>query len=131
MKLGEYLPEVPEMAKSMGKLGSQIDMFGDMMQLSKAAGDTGSGPTFGVDYIVNTYVRNQLAYRKQLIQDLQTVAYTAEELRAPILHITGEVFRRGIQFEPLVEDPDESQLDRLKEFMDDCNVFDPDRFGDR
>ena len=49
MKLGEYLPEVPEMAKSMGKLGSQIDMFGDMMELSKAAGDTGTGPTFGVD----------------------------------------------------------------------------------
>ena len=124
MKLGDYLPEVPEMAKSMGKLGSQIDMFGDMMELSKAAGDTGTGPTFGVDYIVNTYVRNQLAYRKQLIQDLQTVAYTAEELRAPILHITGEVFRRGIQFEPTVENPDDSQLDRIKEFLDDCNVFD-------
>jgi len=124
MKLGDYLPEVPEMAKSMGKLGSQINMFEDMIELNKAAGDTGSGPTFGVDYIVNTYVRNQLAYRKQLIQDLQTVAYTAEELRAPILHITGEVFRRGIQFEPLVEDPDESQLERIKEFMDDCNVFD-------
>ena len=124
MKLGEYLPEVPEMAKSMGKLGSQIDMFGDMMELSKAAGDTGSGPTFGVDYIVNTYVRNQLAYRKQLIQDLQTVAYTCEELRAPIMHITGEVFRRGIEFEPTKEDPDESQLDRIKSFLDDCNVFD-------
>ena len=123
MKLGDYLPEVPEMAKTMGQLGSQIDIFNDLM-LNKAAGDTGSGPTFGVDYIVNTYVRNQLAYRKQLIQDLQTVAYTAEELRAPILHITGEVFRRGIQFEPLVENPDESQLDRVKEFMDDCNVFD-------
>jgi len=124
MKLGEYLPEVPEMAKSMGKLGSQIDMFGDMMELSKAAGDTGTGPTFGVDYIVNTYVRNQLAYRKQLIQDLQTVAYTCEELRAPIMHITGEVFRRGIEFEPTKEDPDESQLDRIKSFLDDCNVFD-------
>ena len=124
MKLGDYLPEVPEMAKSMGKLGSQIDMFGDMMELSKAAGDTGSGPTFGVDYIVNTYVRNQLAYRKQLIQDLQTVAYTCEELRAPIMHITGEVFRRGIKFEPLVEEPDESQLERINEFLDDCNVFD-------
>ena len=124
MKLGDYLPEVPEMAKSMGKLGSQINMFEDMIELNKAAGDTGSGPTFGVDYIVNTYVRNQLAYRKQLIQDLQTVAYTAEELRAPILHITGEVFRRGIQFEPTKEDPDESQLERLKKFLDDCNVFD-------
>ena len=124
MKLGDYLPEVPEMAKSMGRLGSQIDMFGDMMELSKAAGDTGSGPTFGVDYIVNTYVRNQLAYRKQLIQDLQTVAYTCEELRAPIMHITGEVFRRGIEFEPTKEDPDESQLERIKSFLDDCNVFD-------
>jgi len=123
MKLGDYLPEVPEMAKTMGQLGSQIDIFNDVM-LNKAAGDTGSGPTFGVDYIVNTYVRNQLAYRKQLIQDLQTVAYTAEELRAPILHITGEVFRRGIQFEPTVENPDDSQLDRIKEFLDDCNVFD-------
>ena len=123
MKLGDYLPEVPEMAKQMGQLGSQMEIFNDLM-LNKAAGDTGSGPTFGVDYIVNTYVRNQLAYRKQLIQDLQPVAYTAEELRAPILHITGEVFRRGIQFEPTVENPDESQLNRLKEFMDDCNVFD-------
>ena len=123
MKLGDYLPEVPEMAKTMGKLGSQIDIFNDLL-LNKSAGETGSGPTFGVDYIVNTYVRNQLAYRKQLIQDLQTVAYTAEELRAPILHITGEVFRRGIQFDPLVENPDEKQLKRLKEFMDDCNVFD-------
>ena len=123
MKLGDYLPEVPEMAKQMGQLGSQMEIFNDLM-LNKAAGDTGSVPTFGVDYIVNTYVRNQLAYRKQLIQDLQTVAYTAEELRAPILHITGEVFRRGIQFEPTVENPDESQLNRLKEFMDDCNVFD-------
>ena len=123
MKIGDYLPEVPEMAKQMGQLGSQMEIFNDLI-LNKAAGDTGSGPTFGVDYIVNTYVRNQLAYRKQLIQDLQTVAYTAEELRAPILHITGEVFRRGIKFEPLVENPDESQLDRIKEFLDDCNVFD-------
>ena len=39
MKLGDYLPEVPEMAKTMGQLGSQIDIFNDMM-LNKAAGDT-------------------------------------------------------------------------------------------
>jgi len=123
MKLADYLPEVPKMAAQMGKLGSQIDIFNDLL-LNKSAGDTGSGPTFGVDYIVNTYVRNQLAYRKQLIQDLQTIAYTVEELRAPILHITGEVFRRGIKFEPIKENPDPKQLNRLKKFMDDCNLFD-------
>ncbi len=123
MKLGDYLPEVPEMAKQMGQLGSQMEIFNELM-LSKSAGDTGSGPTFGVDYIVNSYIRNQLAYRKQLVQDLQTIAYTCEELRAPIMHITGEVFRRGIKIEPIVTDPDKSQIKRLQSFMDDCNLFD-------
>jgi len=123
MKLGDYLPEVPEMAKQMGQLGSQMEIFNDLM-LSKSAGDTGSGPTFGVDYIVNSYIRNQLAYRKQLVQDLQTIAYTCEELRAPIMHITGEVFRRGIKIEPKVVDPDKSQIERLNKFLDDCNIFD-------
>ena len=123
MKLGDYLPEVPEMAKQMGQLGSQMEIFNDLM-LSKSAGDTGSGPTFGVDYIVNSYIRNQLAYRKQLVQDLQTIAYTCEELRAPIMHITGEVFRRGIKIEPKVVNPDKSQIKRLNQFLDDCNIFD-------
>ena len=123
MKLGDYLPEVPEMAKQMGQLGSQMEIFNDMM-LSKSAGETGSGPTFGVDYIVNSYIRNQLAYRKQLVQDLQTIAYTCEELRAPIMHITGEVFRRGIKIEPKVANPDASQIKRLSKFMKDCNLFD-------
>ena len=109
MKLGDYLPEVPEMANKMGQLGSQMEIFNDLM-LSKSAGETGSGPTFGVDYIVNSYIRNQLAYRKQLVQDLQTIAYTCEELRAPIMHITGEVFRRGIKIEPIVVNPDASQI---------------------
>ena len=58
MKLGDYLPEVPEMANKMGQLGSQMEIFNDLM-LSKSAGETGSGPHFGVDYIVNRYVRNQ------------------------------------------------------------------------
>ena len=123
MKLGDYLPEVPEMANKMGQLGSQMEIFNDLM-LSKSAGETGSGPTFGVDYIVNSYIRNQLAYRKQLVQDLQTIAYTCEELRAPIMHITGEVFRRGIKIEPIVVNPDASQIKRLQSFMDDCNLFD-------
>ena len=122
MKLGDYLPEVPEMAKQMGQLGSQMEIFNDLM-LSKSAGETGSGPTFGVDYIVNSYIRNQLAYRKQLVQDLQTIAYTCEELRAPIMHITGEVFRRGIKVEPTKVDPDSSQIKRLVKFMKNCNLF--------
>ena len=58
MKLSDYLPEVPAMAQQMVDFNSQINM----LQLMKAAGDTGSAPTIGLDHVVNTWVRHQMAY---------------------------------------------------------------------
>ena len=98
MKLSEYLPEVPQLAQQMTNLNSQIDM----LQLMKAAGDTGQAPTIGLDHVVNTWVRHQMAYRQQLVMDLQTVAMSVEEIRGPLNHITSEVFRRGLNFVPLI-----------------------------
>ena len=119
MKLSEYLPEVPQLAQQMTNLNSQIDM----LQLMKAAGDTGQAPTIGLDHVVNTWVRHQMAYRQQLVMDLQTVAMSVEEIRGPLNHITSEVFRRGLNFVPLNDDADEKQLDVFKSFMKNCNVF--------
>jgi len=65
-----------------------------------------------------------MAYRKQLVQDIQTIAMSAEEIRAPLHHITNEVFRRGIQLVPDTEKPNHSEVERLKTFIEDCNVFD-------
>ena len=90
MKLSDYLPEVPAMAQQMVDFNSQINM----LQLMKAAGDTGSAPTIGLDHVVNTWVRHQMAYRQQLVMDLQTIAMSVEEIRGPLNHITSEVFRR-------------------------------------
>ena len=120
MKLSEYLPEVPAYAKQLSALNEQINMF----QLSKASGDTGSAPTIGLDHVVNTWVRHQMAYRQQLVMDLQTICMTVEEIRSPLNHITSEVFRRGIQWKAKVENPDEEQKEVFEKFLKDCNVFD-------
>ena len=120
MKLSEYLPQVPQMQQQMADLNKQISLL-DVM---KSAGDTGSAPTVGLDQIVNTWVRHQMAYRQQLVQDLQTVVMSVEEIRGPLSHITGEVFRRGIEIIPTKENADKEQTVKLKNWLDDCNVFD-------
>ena len=121
MKLADYLPEVPKLAQTLINMNEQIN-FLDIMKAS--GGETGRAPTIGLDHVVNTWVRHQMAYRQQLVMDLQMLAYSIEEVRSPISHITGEVFRRGIEWVPLVEDPDPEQKERLVKFMDDCNIFD-------
>jgi len=120
MKLSSYLPEVPALAQQMSDLNGQINM----LQLMKASGDTGQAPTIGLDHVVNTWVRHQMAYRQQLVMDLQTIAMSVEEIRGPLNHITSEVFRRGFDWEPLNEDADSSELTNFKTFLKSCNVFD-------
>ena len=121
MKLGDYLPEVPKIAQQMSDLNSQINML-QMMQ--KATGDTGTAPTMGLDHVVNTWVRHQMAYRQQMVQDIQTIAYSVEEIRAPLNHITGEVFRRGLEWHATTENPAPEQKQRLAQYLADANVFD-------
>ena len=120
MKLSDYLPEVPAMAQQMVDFNSQINM----LQLMKAAGDTGSAPTIGLDHVVNTWVRHQMAYRQQLVMDFQTIAMSVEEIRGPLNHITSEVFRRGFDWKPKKDNADSKQLEVFQDFIKDCNVFD-------
>jgi len=120
MRLNNYLPETPSLMGKMEDLNAKLGF----LSLSKAEGDKGSSPTLGIDYLVNTYIKNQVQFRRQLMQDLQTIAFQVEELRGPVSHITGEVFRRGLTFEPTKADPDEEELNRIKKFLRDCNTFD-------
>jgi len=125
MKLGDYLPEVPEMAKSLGDIHNTLEW----LNLTKGYNDVGGSesgrtPTLGIETVVNGWIRNQMAYRKQLIQDIQTIAMQVEEIRAPLHHITNEVFRRGLKLIPDTENPDHDEVKRLRRYIDDCNVFD-------
>ena len=120
MKLSEYMPEMPGMAQQMIDMNEGLNFI----QLMKQQGDKGSAPSIGLDHIVNTWVRHQMAYRQQLVQDLQTISYSVAEIRTALGHITGEVFRRGMEVHPNKKDADRGQLKYFNEFLTDANVFD-------
>jgi hypothetical protein len=120
MKLSEYMPEMPGMAQQMIDMNEGLNII----QLMKQQGDTGSAPSIGLDHIVNTWVRHQMAYRQQLVQDLQTISFSVAEIRTALGHITGEVFRRGMEIHPTKKDADREQLEVFNEFLTDSNIFD-------
>ena len=120
MKLSEYMPEMPGMAQQMIDMNEGLNFI----QLMKQQGDTSSAPSIGLDHIVNTWVRHQMAYRQQLVQDLQTISYSVAEIRTALGHITGEVFRRGMEVHPTKKDADRGQLKYFNDFLTDANVFD-------
>jgi len=120
MKLSEYMPEIPGMAQQMLDFNEGLNFI----QLMKQQGDTGSAPSIGLDHIVNTWVRHQMAYRQQLVQDLQTIAFSVAEIRTALGHITSEVFRRGLDIQPNKEKADRDQLEVFNKFVLDANVFD-------
>ena len=114
------MPEMPGMAQQMMDMNEGLNFI----QLMKAQGDKGSAPSIGLDHIVNTWVRHQMAYRQQLVQDLQTISYSVAEIRTALGHITGEVFRRGMEIHPTKENADRDQLKYFNKFLTDANVFD-------
>jgi hypothetical protein len=120
MKLSEYMPEMPGMAQQMMDMNEGLNFI----QLMKQQGDKGSAPSIGLDHIVNTWVRHQMAYRQQLVQDLQTISYSVAEIRTALGHITGEVFRRGMEIHPKDEKADRGQLEYFNKFLTDANIFD-------
>ncbi len=119
-KLGDYLPEVPQLVNQMTEFNENLNL----LQLMKASNETSSAPTLGLDHVVNTWVRHQMAYRQQLVMDLQTITYSVAEIRSPLGHITSEVFRRGVKILPKVENPSIEEKERLEELILDCNIFD-------
>jgi len=125
MKLEDYLPEVPEMVKGLGDISNTLEWLNLTKGYNEVGGsESGRTPTLGIETVVNGWIRNQMAYRKQLIQDIQTIAMQVEEIRAPLHHITNEVFRRGLKLIPDTENPDHDEVERLRKYIDDCNVFD-------
>jgi len=126
MKLEDYLPEVPELVKGLGQINTTLDWLNLMKGGYNEVGGSESGrtPTLGIETVVNGWIRNQMAYRKQLVQDIQTIAMQVEEIRAPLHHITNEVFRRGLKLVPDTEKPNHEEIKRLSIYIDDCNVFD-------
>lgn len=121
MKISQFVPQASQQNSQLATLSTQI---GAMHTQKQVAEGEGSQPLqLGIESIVNSWIRNQMAYRTQLVGDLNKIATQVQEIRAPLQHITSEVFRRGIVWEPTVSKPDEHQLDEINKFMGDANRF--------
>ena len=127
MRLDEFVgpssPFVQKREAATSMLESLANFNENLIMKGADDREIGRSPEFGVDYIANSYIRNQLAYRRQLISDLQNISYTVEEIRAPIGHIINEVFRQGLSFSAITENPDKNQLDKIKKVMSHANQF--------
>jgi len=150
MKLGNFLQDYSVELQKREKLDGLLNLA-DF--LAKSNSETGRMQSIGIDTLVNSWVKQQLAYREQLTEDLMTIARSCSEIAAPLMHIRNEVFRKGMNFEPKfakkctecgteyenltiecekcgdegkLVDPDEEQLEVIKTFIDDCNIFDQD-----
>ena len=127
MRLDEFVgpssPFVQKREAATSMLESLANFNENLIMKGADDREIGRSPEFGVDYIANSYIPNQLAYRRQLISDLQNISYTVEEIRAPIGHIINEVFRQGLSFSAITENPDKKQLDKIKKVMSHANQF--------
>ena len=56
----------------------------------------GRTPSFGVDAIIQDWVRQQFIYRRSILQDLFVMSYQVTEVRSAILSIKRSVFRKGL-----------------------------------
>jgi len=100
LTLNDFAPEAGSLAQKEYDLSSLLNTVGQQALLNKS-GETYKNPTFGVDQVVNVWVQQQAAFRQHMIQDIQQIAQSVEEVRSPVNHIISEIFRRGVSWQPL------------------------------
>jgi hypothetical protein len=151
-KLNEFFPEQPAWVEKTQRLDQLINFASaaiDVQKSQNSGNETFRSPAFGIDNLAYLWSRQYTQNRAQMINDLFAIASTVAEIRAPVIHIRNEVFRRGIEwhakfsrkctkcnqiYQDEVEKctacgstelavPDPKQKERLAPFIDNCNVF--------
>ena len=101
LTLNDFAPEAASLASKEYELSSLLNTVGQQALINKSGdGETYRNPTFGVDQVVNVWVQQQAAFRQHMIQDIQQISQSVEEVRSPVNHIISEVFRRGVSWLP-------------------------------
>lgn len=102
MKLNEFLPDLAAQNQSLVKMNTAIQNVYDGGFASFAKGRMGGGmqtsspSPLGIEQLYFDWLRTAYAYRRQFIQDLYLLAYDVTEIRTPLLHLRGEIFRKGL-----------------------------------
>lgn len=158
MKLQEFVPDIANTEKQLIQSNTMLkDMYDGMgfkgFLKSSYGGNQGMKSAInymGIEQLYFDWLRTAYAYRRMFIQDLYLLAYDTTEIRTPLLHLKGEIFRKGLDEwhakfvtkcnncgKEYQEDkdkcdkcdgdsfskPDPEQLEVFDKFRKDCNIF--------
>ena len=97
-KLSDFFPEQPPWLEKQQRLDHLLSFASAALDIQKSQGETYKSPTFGIDNLAYLWSKQYTQNRAQMINDLFAIASTVAEIRAPVMHIRNEVFRRGIEW---------------------------------
>ncbi len=157
MKLGDFIPELAVEHKSLIQANTfmkQVSDSGFTNYLKSAhqkyPHNVSDVSQYGIEQLYFDWLRTAYSYRRMFIQDLYLLAFDVAEIRTPLLHLRGEIFRKGldeweplfavkcgecgIEYETQVEEcerchsknlvkPDSEQYKYFDEFKKNCNIY--------
>lgn len=156
MKLNEFLPDLAAQHQGLIKMNTAIQNvydggFSSFAKSRMGGGVQTSSPSpLGIEQLYFDWLRTAYAYRRQFIQDLYLLAYDVTEIRTPLLHLRGEIFRKGLdawipkfavkcgrcgeEYEEVkkkcarcgnkeMKKPDHKQVEYFDEIRKNCNIF--------
>lgn len=97
-RLIDFFPEQPSWLEKQRRLDGLMAFATAALDLQKSQGEKYQSPSFGIDNLAYLWSKQYTQNRAQMINDLFAIASTVAEIRAPVLHIRNEVFRRGIEW---------------------------------
>lgn len=154
-KLSDFLPDVVGKNASLTQGNQWLNKLYDMGFTGFLKAQYGSNITsavqhYGIEQLYFDWLRQAYSYRRMFIQDLYLLAYDSSEIRAPLLQLKKEIFRKGFEdwhpkFEVKCEQcgiefqsredakehedhglrlPDVSQIEEFdKKWRHNCNIF--------
>jgi len=156
MQLNDFLPDIANQNKSLVLANTFLQKakesgFTDFIKSAYGGSNRLSEVShYGIEQLYFDWLRTAYSYRRMFIQDLYLLAFDIAEVRTPLLHLKGEIFRKGIdewepvfavkcqqcgkEFQEEVEScdqcnsqnlikPDTEQYKYFDEFRRNCNMF--------
>lgn len=157
MQLGNFLPDLANQNKSLVQANTFLQQvnssgFANFLKSAHRAypENISDVSQYGIEQLYFDWLRTAYSYRRMFIQDLYLLAFDVAEIRTPLLHLRGEIFRKGLdEWEPTFvarcvqcrkefdtqvetcdscgssefEKPDPEQHKYFDEFRKNCNVF--------
>jgi len=129
MQLNDFLPDIANQNTALVKANTFLQQvkeagFTDFVKSSYSGSNKLSEVShYGIEQLYFDWLRTAYSYRRMFIQDLYLLAFDVAEIRTPLLHLKGELFRKGVdEWVPKFAVQCEQCKTEFSEVVDTCTV---------